>query len=287
MKILVTGARGLLGTELVRVLAKNHAVIPLTRAEADLTDEQATHATITRAEPEYVIHAAAWTNVDACEAHPPRAYAENAEATRHVALACRELGIPMLYVSTDYVFDGRKGAPYNEGDPAGPVNVYGASKLGGERHLQELVPRGCILRSAWLFGLGRENFLENILVQGERGRALRVVSDQVGSPTYAVDLAERLAELVGRGATGLYHVANAGAVSRYEVAQWVAQQLGWAAEQLEPLAGGSLPGRAKRPAYSALANERLLAEGLAPLRPWQAGVSAYLEARTAARGGRR
>lgn len=282
MKVLVTGACGLLGTELVRVLGRNPGrfdVLPFTRAEADLTDEKATGAAVARAEPDFVVHAAAWTDVDACEADPQRAFAQNAEATRHVALACRALGLPMLYLSTDYVFDGHKGSPYTEHDPTAPLNVYGASKLAGERQVEELVPRAAIVRSAWLFGLTRTNFLETILQQGKQGETIRVIAEQVGSPTYAVDLAEKLAELIARRPTGLYHVTNAGAVSRYEVAQWVAAHLSLPREQVLAVDGASLRRRAARPAYSALANERLVSEGSAPLRAWPEAVAAYLAAR--------
>ena len=284
MRVLVTGTWGLLGTELMRVLARNHTVIPFTRAEADLSDQKATRVALARAEPDWVVHAAALTNVDACEADPQRAMAQNAEATRHVALACRNLGILMLYLSTDYIFDGSKGAPYNEQDPTGPVNVYGASKLAGEGYVEALVPRALIVRSAWLFGLARENFLESILRRGEQEEPIKVIADQIGSPTYALDLAGKLAELIARGASGIYHITNAGAVSRYEVAQWVADRLGWPREQVVGVNRASLASRAPRPAYSALANERLASEGIAPLRTWSEAVAAYLAARAEAHG---
>jgi len=275
MKVLITGARGLLGSELVRTLSAQHTVSPFSRAEADLTQEQAAIAAIVRHQPDYMIHAAAWTEVDACEANPQRAFAQNGEATRHVARACQQLHIPLLYVSTDYVFDGQKGAPYTEQDAAHPVNVYGASKLAGENYVRELLPEYCIVRTAWLFGPGRLNFIDRLLARA--GGTHEVIADQVGSPTYTVDLAEKIAELVARGATGLFHVTNQGACSRYQVAEW----LGWRDRRLVAIAGASLAGRARRPRYSALANERLLAEGFAPLRTWQEALAAYLVKRAA------
>ncbi len=274
MKVLVTGARGLLGSELVRTLPAQHSVIPLTRAEADLTQEQAGIAAIVRHQPDYVIHAAAWTDVNACEERPVQAFAVNAEATRHVACACQQFGIPLLYVSTDYVFDGRKGAPYTEQDAAHPVNVYGASKLAGENYVQELLPEYCIVRTAWLFGPARTNFVDRLLASD--AGPLEVIADQVGSPTYTVDLAEKIAELVARRATGLFHVTNQGGCSRYQVAEWLAERLGWRDRPLVAIAGTSLAGRARRPHYSALANEHLVAEGFAPLRTWQEALAAYL-----------
>jgi dTDP-4-dehydrorhamnose reductase len=284
MTILLTGARGLLGTELLRVLADKYTVIPLTRAQADLADEQATRAALSPAGrgPDWVVHAAAWTDVDGCQNDPPRAFRQNSEATRHVAAACRSLGSSLLYLSTDYVFNGRQREPYTEDNSPDPLSVYGASKLAGERHVAELGAAGCIVRTAWLFGRARANFVEDILQRGERGEPVRVIADQVGSPTYAVDLAEKLAQLIERRAAGLYHVVNQGAVSRHQVALWLAERLGWPREQITPVSGASLAGRAPRPAYSALTSVRLAAVGLAPLRPWQEALADYLAARARA-----
>ena len=259
----------MLGRDLVARLGGRHEVIPLPRAEADLTDRAAVMRAMDARRPEFVIHAAAFTAVDECERQPDLAFRVNAEGTRHVALACRQLGIPMLYISTDYVFDGEKSEPYIESDPPNPLNVYGKSKLEGERSVIELVERYWIVRTSWLFGPFGRNFVSAILDQARAGRPLRVVDDQFGAPTYTVDLAAKLEELVADSEPGIYHVTNQGYCSWFQFAQEILRQAGLGETLIDPVLSSTLDRPARRPKNSRLANVRLEESGVDLLGPWR------------------
>src|SRR5574342_209756 len=198
MRIRGTGAEGQLGSELMRALAPHGDVIPPTQAEMDVTDRKCAEC-VAALQPEWVVHTAAATDVDGCEREPKLAMAVNAEGTRRVAEGCRRVGAGLVYLSTDYVFDGRKGAPYSEGDPPAPLNAYGRSKLAGEQATREVALRWTIVRTAWLYGIHGKNFVKTILGKAAAGEPLRVVDDQVGSPTHAADVAEAVALLLGQG----------------------------------------------------------------------------------------
>src|ERR1700682_1166287 len=177
----------MLGQDLMLHLAARHEVLGLERAEADITSADQVLRAVKTKDPEVVIHAAAFTAVDDCERWPELAFQVNAEGTRNLAMACREWHLPVLYVSTDYVFDGEKPTPYVEEDTPNPINVYGRSKLQGERYLRDLLERYLIVRTSWLFGRNGRNFVRTILSKARRGEPLRVVDDQIGSPTYSWD----------------------------------------------------------------------------------------------------
>jgi len=243
----------------------------------DVTDLGQTSQTIDREKPDIVIHAAAFTAVDECERQPALALKVNAEGTRNVALACREASVPLLYISTDYVFDGQKAEPYVESDLPNPLNVYGCSKLEGERHVSDLVARFWIVRTSWLFGPMGRNFVRTILGKASCGEPLRVVSDQVGSPTYTMDLAEKLEEVIQRGDTGIYHVTNQGHCSWYEFAVDIIRQAGLRGAQVTPIPTSASERPATRPLNSRLSNTRLEAGGLGLLPPWKQAVHRYLE----------
>jgi dTDP-4-dehydrorhamnose reductase len=211
-RLLVTGRTGQLGTELIPRLAKLGTVLAPGRQEVDLASEDAA-ARISALKPSHIVHAAAATDVERCERDPAWAHAVNAEGTRRVAEACRAIGASLVYLSTDYVFDGTKGSPYLEGDPPKPLNAYGRSKLAGEAYVQAYAPRWAIVRTAWLYGQVGRNFVASILRQLQGDGPLTVVSDQVGSPTHAADLAEGIAQLVACEATGIVHLTNSGACS--------------------------------------------------------------------------
>lgn len=277
MRILVTGAKGQLGVELLAVLGHGHDVIGVDLPELDITKPETARA-VAETRPSWVVHAAAWTDVDGCERDPQRAALVNTEGTRRVAAACRTVGAGLVYLSTDYVFDGRKGAPYLETDPVAPLSAYGRSKVGGEEVVRAVAPRWAIVRTAWLFGASGKNFVKTMVEKGAAGGPLRVVDDQVGSPTYARDLAKAIAELLSRELTGTYHVTNAGSCSWHAFACAILKEVGMAHVPVTPMPTAELGRPAPRPAFSVLANHAWAAAGLRPLRPWPDALVSMLAA---------
>lgn len=294
MNILVTGAGGQLGRELALRLAPDEAVC-LPRAALDLTDAPAVQATLARLRPNVVINAAAYTAVDRAEAEPDRAFAANRDAPATLARACAGIGAALLHVSTDYVFNGESRRPWREDDATGPINVYGASKLAGERAVQDALPRHLIVRTAWLFGAHGPSFVRTVLRLARERGALRVVSDQTGSPTWAGHLAEALIALARRIAAGealafgVHHHAGAPAVSWHGFAEAivhaaVAQGLLPAPVPVTPITTDEFPTPARRPAWSVLDGARMAASfGLAP-PDWRAGLDQTLAAWKASEG---
>jgi dTDP-4-dehydrorhamnose reductase len=274
MRILITGSNGQLGRELVRGLT-GHELFPFGRAEADIEDPAVIPA-ILDTKCEVIIHAAALTDVDACELDPERAHRVNVAGTGHVAAAASRLGARLVYVSTDYVFDGAKPEPYTEEDQPNPINVYGRTKLEGERTAQRFVAAALIVRTAWVYGLGTRNFVTEILRLARANKTLRVVDDQVGSPTWARDLAEVIRDLVRLGASGIVHAAGAGACSRFELARAIVALAGLDTEVL-PTTTAAFPRPARRPVSSPLAQRRLAELGLST-PPWAESLRAYFKA---------
>jgi dTDP-4-dehydrorhamnose reductase len=275
VRILVTGAKGQLGVELVDRLGRSHDVVGLDLPDCDITKPEVAHV-IADMQTAWVVHAAAWTDVDGCERDPDRAQLVNGEATRRVAEACRAADAGLVYLSTDYVFDGRKGGPYVDTDPPTPLSAYARSKVAGEDAARALAPRWAIVRTAWMFGVYGRNFVKTILERAAAGEPLRVVDDQVGSPTYARDLAEAIGQLLSRGLTGIYHVTNAGSCSWYAFARAILEDAGLANIPVSPMTTAELGRPAPRPAYSVLANDAWAAAGLPPLRPWREALAAML-----------
>lgn len=278
MRILVTGAGGMLGRGVVRAAERaGHVAIGLPRAELDVTDAAAVAERVASERPHAVINCAAYTDVDRAEEEPEAAMRVNAEGAGFVAAAAAAAGASVLYISSDYVFDGRKGAPYLESDEPAPLSAYGRSKLAGERATAAAGPRHLVARSSWLFGAGGRNFVETMLsLGGERGE-LRVVTDQVGCPTYTAHLADALVGLAEHGAHGTCHAAGGGACSWFEFAVEILSRAGVPA-LVEPCTSEDFPRPAPRPAYSALATERPDGPRLAH---WTEGLSAYLAERGA------
>jgi dTDP-4-dehydrorhamnose reductase len=279
MKVLVTGSAGMLGQDLVSVLGKTCAVLPHARRDGDITDVEAIRRRFQQVRPDVVIHAAAFTAVDECERQPELAMRVNGEGARNVALACAEIGAGMVYISTDYVFDGEKSEPYVESDTPNPINVYGQSKLAGERYVANSVEPYWIVRISWLFGRGGKNFVESILAQARRGGPLRVVSDQIGAPTYTVDLAGKIGQLIQSPHYGIFHVTNQGFCSWFDFAREILRQAGLETVPLSPIASGESKRPARRPKNSCLAPRRLEASGLGLLPPWQDALARYLGTR--------
>lgn len=254
MKILITGAGGMLGRALGETLSLEHDIVALARADLDFTDLGATLAALARAKPRVVIHAGAVTDVDGCERDPDGAWRVNALGSRNVAVACQEAGAACCYISTDYVFDGEKPDPYTEFDAPNPLSCYGASKLAGERYVQTLMPRHWIVRSSWLFGPGGKNFVKTILAKARAGEGLRVVDDQVGSPTYTHDLARAISRLISGPYYGIWHLTNSGSCSWYRFAAAILENAGLKGTRLEPISSKDLGRPAPRPRNSILRN---------------------------------
>ena len=275
MKILVTGARGMLGTDVCAVLAENHEVIPRDVDDFDITDLEATLQAFRSTGAEVTIHLAAFTDVEACEDRRVHALRCNGLATMYVAKAAREIGSRLVYLSTDYVFDGAKRGPYVEIDRPGPINVYGLTKLYGEDYVRHLVPEHLIIRASWLFGPNGRNFVDTILAKAGRGDPLRVVDDQRGCPTYTLDLARGLASAVEVGLEGTLHMTNSGDTTWFGLAQQVLSVAGVDAD-IEPVKADAYPSKARRPANSVLASLVRDAAGLKPLPSWQDALKHHL-----------
>ncbi|CAN7642446.1 dTDP-4-dehydrorhamnose reductase [Phenylobacterium sp. LjRoot225] len=286
LKILQYGASGQLARELVRQ-APGHAVelTALSRAEADLSDPEAAARHVRAARPDLVILAAAYTAVDQAESEPGLAHEINGEAPAAIAAACAAAGAALVHISTDYVFDGRKGAPYVEADPTNPLSVYGASKLSGERMALAACPRSLVLRTSWVVSAHGKNFVKTMLRLAREGQPLRVVDDQFGRPTAAADLAAfvlaqapRLARAeAGDPAFGLFHFANAGETSWREFAQAVLEMaMNGEAPRVDPIATADRPAPARRPARGTLDTGKLERTFDWRPRPWREPLAEIL-----------
>lgn len=276
MKILVTGANGQLGRELVLLPAtRDTEITGFGRKELDITDLEQCRSMLRSHQPDAVIHCAAYTKVDQAESEPDEAYRVNAYGTRNAVLAAEEVGAKFVYISTDYVFDGRADKPYREYDRTDPQTVYGRSKLAGEQLVQSLSSRYFIVRTSWVYGKHGANFVKTMLKLAEERDSLKVVHDQIGSPTYTLDLARFLLELVKTDYYGIYHASNSGACSWYEFAKAIFEEKGLNV-QVEPCTTAEFPRPAPRPAYSVLDHGAIRAHGFEPLRPWREALRHYL-----------
>ena len=273
MKVALTGAGGMLG-HAVRNVFSDLDLIPFSRAELDITSLDDAVTKIRDARPDFLIHAAAFTNVDACETQPETAYLVNGIGTRNIAIACEEIHCPVIHISSDYVFDGTKTSPYDEWDIPRPVSRYGISKLMAEQFVSSLTNRFYIVRTSWLYGSNGKNFVDTIIRLLAEKDTLRVVNDQFGSPTYTDDLARLLRELMGRG-YGIYHATNSGVCTWYEFAVEIAERQG-IRKQIIPVTSEEFDRPAKRPANSALNDTMLRLEGIPPLRHWEDALDDYL-----------
>jgi dTDP-4-dehydrorhamnose reductase len=275
MRLLVTGAAGMLGTDVVAAAA-GHDVVALTRAQLDVTDAEAVREVMRDARPGAVINCAAWTDVDGAETAEAAATAINGDGAGHVASAAAEAGAFVVHVSTDYVFAGDASKPYAEADPTGPRTAYGRSKLAGERAVAAAAPAGhAIVRTAWLFGPHGKNFVDTMLRLGGERDALTVVADQIGSPTYSGHLAQALVAIAEARPNGVLHVAGGGRCSWYELAVATFARAGLSVA-VSPCTTAEYPLPAPRPAFSVLASTR---HDHPTLPPWQEGLAAHLAAR--------
>jgi dTDP-4-dehydrorhamnose reductase len=266
-RVLVTGAGGQVGRQVVDAFA-GHDVVAADHATLDVVDRDAVLQAITSTAPDAVVHAGAWTAVDACEGDRDRAFRVNALGTRHVAEGAHRVGAWICYLSTDYVFDGTKPEPYVEWDAPNPVSVYGRSKLGGEWEVAGIAAGATIVRTSWVCGLHGNNMVKTILRLAHEHEKLAFVDDQRGQPTFADDLAPMIRRLVVERRPGVFHVTNQGAVSWFEFARAVLEVAGLDRERVRPIATADLdpPRPAPRPANSVLDNAALRFGGL-PLLP--------------------
>jgi dTDP-4-dehydrorhamnose reductase len=273
MRILLTGANGLLGHELQTALAAE-TVLLADRERLELTDPNLTQRIIEQ-RPETIIHAAAYTDVDGCERDPHTAFQVNAEGTRVVAEAAAKIGAWLVYISTDYVFDGMKSEPYTESDPVHPLSVYGRSKLQGEEAVFSACSEALVVRTSWLYGVHRKNFVKTILQLAAKQPEIRVVNDQHGSPTYAPELAAVIAGLLRHGARGIVHAGGEGSCSWYEFASAILEEARIRCRNI-PITTADACRLAPRPKYSALSTARLQSYGLR-LPPWRSALKRFMQ----------
>jgi len=296
MRILITGACGMLGRDLIEILSESHELylldvktFPVALSSQfptlilDITDSAKTYEEVTKMNPDIVIHTAAYTDVDECETKKDLAFRVNALGTRNIALACQRFDTELLYISTDYVFDGDKSEPYVEFDRPNPQSIYAQSKYWGELYIDSLLNRFYIVRTSWLFGKNGENFVTTILNLAKEKREIEVVSDQTGSPTYTKDLAWAIAQLIGadhKGSRlrpnlyGIWHITNNGQCSWYEFAREILQNM---SVSLRPITSDRIDRPARRPKFSVLDNYIWKLQGWEPLRHWREALKDYLK----------
>lgn len=276
MKVLVLGAKGMLGSEIVMCLKSFFNVIPYGKEEIDITNKFLTKNKIEEISPEIVINAAAYTDVEGCEKNSEHAFKVNAQGVKNVAEACREIGSKIVHISTDYIFDGIKKTPYNEDDQPCPINVYGKSKLEGENLIKKTCEDFLIIRSEWLYGMRGRNFINFIIDASEKESKLKIVDDQVGSPTYTKDLSAAIAVLIKNGCKGIYNAANSGKCSWYEFASKIKEFKNIRVEIL-PITSDKSNRIARRPANSVLNCNKLKADTGFVFRNWVEALKEFLE----------
>jgi len=291
-KILTTGSGGMLGTDLVSEFKDDYNVYGLDLvhrppvaagdfSRCDITNEGETLRVISKIKPDIVIHTAAWTDVDGCELDKDKAYEINSEGTENVALGCKSAGAVLVYISTDFVFNGKKRSPYKETDRPDPLSIYGDSKLLGENAVDRILDRYFILRTSWLYGSSGKNFVDTIIEKARASKELKVVDDQVGSPTYTKDLAEAIGALLSQmefKGKGIYHVSNSGSVSWYDYAKTILKLSG-SKTKVIPISSKELDRPAKRPAMSVLDNSKFSRFTGYKMRNWKAALEEYLAKR--------
>lgn len=274
MRLVVTGAAGGLGQAFLQQVPPHHQIHPFTHAELDVGDHDAVMQTIPLLRPDAIVHLASFTRVDACETDPARATRDNALGAQHVALAARACGAVILHVSTDYVFDGMKGAPYDEMDATHPLSVYGRTKLAGEAFVRQLVPEHFIVRTSYVYGAG-DDYASGALERLRQGGSAGGIRDRIGSPTFVGHLASRLLPLLLTGRFGTYHLAGSEPACWFDVLER-ARTIGGLPGSVEPQEMASLGLAAPRPANSALASAYLEHIGIEPLPELDAAVAEWI-----------
>ena len=280
----------MLGVDLYQTLREQHEVVGFDANEfpstpfspppiqrGDITRIEEVKRAFSELVPQMVVHAAAYTDVDGCEKNPDKAYKVNALGTQNVCRAAQDLGIPVMYISTDFVFDGNKDSPYLESDQPHPISTYGRSKLAGEEYVKSLSKEYFVVRTSWLYGRYGKNFVETILKSAEEKEELTVVDDQVGSPTYTRDFSRKIKELLSTKLYGVYHITNSGSCSWYEFAREILELLGIKGVRLEPITSEELDRPAPRPRFSVLENRRLRLTLGNSMSNWKEALSDYMK----------
>lgn len=273
--VAVTGAAGMLGQDIIGEGPAWARIVPLTRADGDLSEPEQARVALTAAGPEIIVHCAAYTDVDGATRDPDSAWRGNVLATRHVAEVASELGARLLHVSTDYVFDGTGDTPCTESAVPNPINAYGESKLAGEREAMRVAGH-LIVRTQWLYGLGGRNFVAAILDAARSGKDLQVVQNERGCPTFTRDLAAGIWRLLEVGTTGIVHLTNRGACTRLELAQAALAEARLTGVSIDGIDSSEWPSPTMRPLNAVLASERLDEIGIEPLRPWREALAEYV-----------
>jgi dTDP-4-dehydrorhamnose reductase len=277
VRVLVTGAEGQVGACVVADLER-HDVLGLGHHALDLVDRERVEQVVGEFGPDAIVNAAAMTNVDRCERDPDGAFAANALAVRHLAVAARRVGAHVVHLSTDYVFDGESDRPYDEWDAVAPISEYGRSKLGGERELVAHAPSWSIIRTSWVFGKRGSDIVSWAVREYERGELHGVLADQLSIHTYAPDLAELVARFATERRTGLFHVTSGSeAATRYDFVVAALRELGRDVDGIEPIAADGVDRPARRPVFSALDNRALRLSGASGLRPWRDALAEYVK----------
>ena len=284
-KILITGATGLLGVDLMAVLKQDYRAMGVSTANFDIWDYDKVASFLDRMKPDIVLHAAAWANVDGCEEQKDKAVAINAVGTKNIALACKNVGARMIYYSTDYVFDGAKGSAYTEDDKPNPINNYGRSKLEGEKYVLEILDDAAIIRISWLYGTAKECFVIGVIRAGleqfrarqknEKYETIKVIGDQFSCPTWTIDVADQTKIIIEKKVTGIVHAASIGQISRYKLAEHIFEELSWDIK-MESCKGADFPMKAPRPQRTDLENGRLNKLGISVMRSYQEAVREFL-----------
>ncbi len=275
MKVLIIGSEGMLGHDLVDILSAENEISTTTIDTLDITDIEKTIATVKNINPDVVVHAAAFTDVDGSETNEDLAYKVNVIGTRNVAVACNEVDAALVYICTDYVFDGTKGSSYYEYDQINPLSVYGKTKHLGEVCVKDILNKFYIVRTSWLYGYHGPNFITTMLKLAEKMDSISVVADQFGSPTYTVDLARAISELIKKPIYGTYHVTNSEHCSWYEYAQEIFQIAGIDIE-VNPVSTEEFGSPAPRPKYSVLENYNWKMEGFPKIRSYKEALMEYM-----------
>lgn len=278
MKVLVTGVKGQLGYDVVNELTKRGIeAVGVDIQEMDITDAASVEKVIGEAAPDAVVHCAAYTAVDAAEDNVEICRKVNADGTQNIANVCKKLDCKMVYISTDYVFDGEGTRPWEPEDERHPLNVYGQTKYEGELAVEELVEKFFTVRIAWVFGVAGKNFINTMLRLGAERGAVSVVDDQVGSPTYTYDLARLLVDMIQTDRYGRYHATNEGLCSWYEFAKEIFRQVGMDEVQVTPVGSSEFPAKATRPSNSRMSKEKLTENGFERLPAWQDALGRFLK----------
>lgn len=276
MRIAILGATGLLGKDLLREWAGDE-IVGFSSRDADIREPQQVNEIVQKARPEWIVLSAAYTNVDDCESHPDLAFAVNRDGAVNVAKAAKRIGAKLVFISSDYVFDGKKTSPYETDDPRNPQSVYGRSKAEAEAQLLNVLPECCIARTSWLFGTGGKCFPDTILKLSASRSTLDVVNDQRGCPTYSVDLARTIIKLCRNNASGIVHATNAGDCSWFEFAREIVKRAGLSTE-VRPVSSDQMARPAPRPAFSVLSARSLQPHGI-ETPTWQDALGRYLRER--------